>query len=82
MSFWDFIVLWLIIGFLTIVFLSIIDYKKYGMFSTLSDIIWYAFLFCGGPIYCIVQIIKRLLKKKYTFDYNWKNIRTYKRIKK
>ena len=83
MSFLDFVILWLIVGFLTIIYLSIADYKKYGMFSTVADAIWYAAILIGGPIYCIIQITKRLLKKKYMFDKNWKNTKTYvKRAKK
>lgn len=77
MTFLDIIVLWLIVGFITVVFLSIRDYVKYRMLSTIPDMVWYAFLFLGGPVYCIVRITKRLHKRKYKFDSNWKKARTY-----
>jgi len=74
MGFWDFAVLWLIVGFLTVIFVSITDYKKYRMYSTVLDLICYILLFFGGPVYCIVRIVKRLIRRKDKFDHNWKNI--------
>jgi len=77
MSFWDFVIVWLIVGFITVVFLSIRDYKRYRMLSTIPDAVWYAFLFFGGPIYCIVRITKKLHKRKYKVDSNWEKTKTY-----
>jgi len=77
MSFWDFVILWLIVGFITVIFLSITNYKKYRMLSAIPDMVWYAFLFLGGPIYCIVRITKKIHKRKYKFDNNLEKTRTY-----
>ena len=58
MKFLDFAILWLIIGFLTVISSCTKDYKKYGMFSTVADILWYIVLFLSGPSYYLYRIGK------------------------
>lgn len=83
MSFWDFVILWLIVGFITVIFLSITNYKRCRMLPTIPDIIYHFILLFGGPIYCIVRITKKLHKRKYKHDSNWEKARTHiERVKK
>lgn len=76
-TFLDIIILWLITGVITVVLLSIRDYKIYRIFLHLPFLVWYGFLFFGGPIYGIIQLIKLITKDRKLLkqDKNWKNIK-------
>ncbi len=79
-TFLDIIILWLIAGTITVALLSMKDYKIYRVFLCLPFIVWYVFLFLGGPVYGIIQLIKLITKDRKILkqDKNWENIKRTK----